>query len=71
MVNVAAAKANLSALIQEAVAGGEVIIARRGKAAVRLVVVEKARPQPIAGRWRGRVWMAPDFDAPLEDLADY
>ncbi|NJN31584.1 MAG: DUF2281 domain-containing protein [Synechococcales cyanobacterium RM1_1_8] len=25
----------------------------------------------LLGAWRGKVWMAEDFDAPLEDMAEY
>jgi len=25
----------------------------------------------VAGRLKGRIWIAPDFDAPLEDFAEY
>jgi len=38
---------------------------------VRLVVVDEARPRPVPGRMKGRLVMAPDFDEPLEDFAEY
>lgn len=25
----------------------------------------------LLGAWKGKVWMADDFDAPLEDMAEY
>lgn len=71
VVNVHEAKAKLSELLEEAVAGGDVVIARRGAPVVRLVVVDAARPRPVPGRLKGRIFMAPDFDAPLEDFTDY
>ncbi len=43
-VSLAAAKARLSELVAEAEAGGEVLIARRGKPVARLVPVE-----PVVG----------------------
>ena len=34
-------------------------------------VPSPAHPRPKFGSARGRVHMAPDFDAPLDDFADY
>ncbi len=70
MVDVDEAKAKLSELLDEALAGGEVVIARRGKPVVRQVRVAEPRPRAIAGRLKGRVWMSPDFDAPLPDFPE-
>jgi prevent-host-death family protein len=69
IVNIHAAKTNLSKLIERAEAGEEVVIARNGKPAVRLEpVVEPAeQPKRTKGSWlgslKGQIWMAPDFDA--------
>jgi hypothetical protein len=39
---------------------------------VELVPVPQTnRPRPVFGSARGRVQMAPDFDAQLDDFADY
>lgn len=41
---------------------------------VELLPVEQQqpeRPRPKFGSARGRVHMTPDFDAPLDDFADY
>ncbi len=69
-VNIAEAKAKLPELIDAVLGGREVVIARRNVPLVKLVVV-KAREKPVFGRLRGRIHMAPDFDAPLPDFADY
>jgi prevent-host-death family protein len=71
IVNIHEAKTHLSRLIQEALEGEEVIIARGNRPLVRLVLVESARPQRSPGWARGRVHMAEDFDAPLEDFGEY
>lgn len=70
--NVAEAKTHLSELIEAALGGDEVIIARNGRPTVRLVVVDPANKRRSVGFGRdlGLV-MAPDFDAPLDDFADY
>jgi antitoxin (DNA-binding transcriptional repressor) of toxin-antitoxin stability system len=63
-------EADLSRLIEEALAGEEIVIARGNEPVVRLVLVESARPQRSVGWARGLVALADDFDAPLDDFAD-
>ncbi len=70
-VNVHEAKAQLSRLIERALAGEDVVIARRNKPLVRLVVVREARPRRELGTSRGKIRMADDFDAPLDDFSAY
>lgn len=66
MLNLYDAKTQLSALVDEAAAGGEVIIAKAGKPLAKLVPFRRAvRRRPGLGR--GSVWMSEDFDAPLPD----
>ncbi len=66
------AKTHLSKLIQKALAGEEVIIANAGKPVVKLVPVEQPEKKIRQfGGWEGQVWMAEDFDAPLDDFKDY
>lgn len=55
------AKTHLSQLVERAAAGEEIVIAKAGVPRVRLVPVEE-RPPRVGGQWKGRVWMAPDFD---------
>ncbi|MBP7777780.1 MAG: type II toxin-antitoxin system Phd/YefM family antitoxin [Acidobacteria bacterium] len=65
-LNLYEAKTQLSALVDEAAAGGEIIIAKSGKPLAKLVPFRPvARRKPGLGK--GTVWMAPDFDAPLPD----
>lgn len=70
-VNVAEAKARLSELIDAALRGEEVTIARRNKPVVRLAALEQPRPRTTAGLFRGRIRIAADFDEPLDDFSDY
>lgn len=65
------AKTHLSKLIRQALAGEEVIIAKAGKPVVRLVPIEAPVRKPRFGGWEGQVWMADDFDAPLDDFKEY
>jgi prevent-host-death family protein len=65
------AKTSLSALVEEAAAGEEIIIAKNGKPRARLVPLssETGKPRPIFGLYKGRVRMTEDFDAPWpEDI---
>jgi prevent-host-death family protein len=71
-VNMHEAKTELSKLVERALAGEDVVIARAGVPVVRLVPVARAG-QRVLGQWRGKVKLAEDFDAPLPDevLADW
>lgn len=62
--NVAEAKAQLSRLIERALAGEEVIISKHGKPLVKLVPYTRdTRPRDMNMRiWEGEVHMAEDFD---------
>lgn len=66
-VNLHAAKTHLSRLVDEAVAGDDVVIAKAGKPMVRLVPVTPKRRRTGFGEDRGKIWIADDFDAPLPD----
>jgi prevent-host-death family protein len=69
MVNLYEAKTHLSKLVERAARGEEVVIAKAGEPKARLVPLEKRRAARKPGAWKGRLVVAPDFDAPLpEDL---
>jgi prevent-host-death family protein len=70
-VNVHEAKTHLSRLLERVERGEEVIISRAGTPVAKLVAVPAAKR--VLGADRGRVRIAPDFDAPLPDeiLADF
>jgi prevent-host-death family protein len=69
-INVYEAKTRLSELIRDVLAGEEVVIARHGTPAVRLVPYTKSKPvQP--GFLKGRVRWTEDFDEPLPDFDEY
>jgi prevent-host-death family protein len=66
MLNLYEAKTQLSALVERAAAGEEIVIAKAGKPRAKLVPIRPAaRRRP--GSAKGRIWMADDFDAPLPD----
>jgi prevent-host-death family protein len=67
-VNMHEARSQLSTLVGEVLAGGEVVIARAGKPISRLVPYRAAKGRRIPGRWKGQLWVADDFDATPEDV---
>lgn len=73
IVNIHAAKTNLSKLIERAEAGEEVVIARNGKPAVRLAPVESPPAKREKGSWlgslKGQIWMAPNMDEVDAEIA--
>ncbi len=71
-VNIHEAKTQLSKLIQEALRGKEVIIARGNQPVVRLDVLPEVRSRRKIGNAKGLILsMSHDFDEPLEDFRDY
>ncbi len=64
-VNIHEAKTHLSRLIELAVAGEEVTMAKAGKPVVKLVRVEQ--PRPILGSARGAFVLNDSWDKPLTD----
>ncbi|MFP5379927.1 MAG: type II toxin-antitoxin system Phd/YefM family antitoxin [Vicinamibacteria bacterium] len=67
-VNVHEAKTQLSRLLAEVEQGGEVVVARDGRPVARLIQYTPPAARKLrTGDWAGRVWIAPDFDAPLSE----
>jgi prevent-host-death family protein len=68
-INIHDAKTQLSKLVERAAAGEEIIIARGGRPAAKLVPFRskavKRKPGRMPGRMRGRIRPGRDFDAPL------
>ena len=64
MLNLYDAKTQLSALVDQAAAGAEIIIAKNGRPMAKLVPY-RATTRRRPGRAKGKIWMSADFDAPL------
>jgi prevent-host-death family protein len=74
--NLYEAKTGLSKLVEQAVAGEEVIIAKAGKPMVRLVPVdaEPSQKREWGKNFLGVTYIAPDFDEPVwtdEELEEF
>lgn len=74
-VTITEAKAQLSELIRQLPAGEEVVITENDQPVARLVAPiaeQTARKPRQPGTLKGTVlYMAPDFDAPLDDFKEY
>ena len=74
-VNVHDAKTHLSKLLERVEAGEEITLARAGRPVAKLVPYRRSTaPRPL-GIWRGKIWLAPDWDSPevnaeIADLFD-
>ncbi len=70
IANIHEAKSQLSRLIEQALSGEEVIIARAGQPVVRLVPIQVEASPRRGGQWKGRVRIAEDFDSLPAEIAD-
>jgi prevent-host-death family protein len=70
ILNIQEAKTHLSRLVEEVVAGGDVIISKAGKPLVKLVAVgASAGPRPL-GLLAGQVTESPDCWAPDPEVEE-
>lgn len=66
-INIYEAKTRLSQLVDQAVAGQDVVVSRHGKPLVRITRLQVAPRRIRFGVLKGRVRIAADFDASLPD----
>lgn len=69
IVNIHEAKTHFSRLVERAEAGEEIVIGRAGMPVARLVPFRVRKGPRKLGAWRGKVWMAPDFDDLPDEVA--
>ena len=65
------AKGKLLTLINAAIKGERVLIFKDDQEVVQLVPVVPPERRPQFGSAKGLIMMADDFDAPLDDFAEY
>jgi antitoxin (DNA-binding transcriptional repressor) of toxin-antitoxin stability system len=70
-INIEEAKSNLPDLIDAAINGEEVVIAKDAQHVVKLVPISQIKPRPQFGSAQGLISMSDDFDEPLADFAEY
>lgn len=68
IVNVHAAKTNLSRLLERAEAGEVIVIGRAGKPIARLIPYVPDRPKRTFGALKGQIRILPGFDALDEEI---
>lgn len=62
----------LAELIEEVKQGEEIVLTDQNQPVARLVAVSPSpRPRAKAGTLKGKIWMSPDFDKPLDDFKEY
>jgi len=70
--NIAEAKTHFSKLVQKAMLGEEVIIAKGNKPVLKLVLLDKPKRPRQPGSGKGQIlYIAPDFDVTPEAFKDY
>ncbi|MCX6066104.1 MAG: type II toxin-antitoxin system Phd/YefM family antitoxin [Chloroflexi bacterium] len=67
IVNIHEAKTHFSKFIDRVMNGEEIIIAKAGKPVARLLPIIDKPAQRHPGSAVGKIWVSPDFDAPLPD----
>lgn len=67
-MNIHQAKTELSKLVERAEAGEQIVIARAGKPAAKLVPLSTARGRRRLGLLDGKFRIPADFNAPLPDV---
>jgi len=70
IVNMHEAKSSLSRLVERALKGDEIVVSKAGQPLVRLVPVPRALKSRRPGRWKGRVWIARNFDTLPDEILD-
>jgi prevent-host-death family protein len=70
VIGIYEAKTRLSELVRDALDGKEVIIARHGKPAVRLVPMVPGKDDRELGFFARRIRIAADFDVTPDDLGE-
>jgi prevent-host-death family protein len=70
ITNISEAKAQLSALIQDVIAGKEVVIGKAGIPVARLVPFELNTKPRRPGALRGKIKISEDFDSLPDDIAE-
>ena len=69
--NMYQAKTKLSQLVNEALAGKQVILMNRGEPVAMVVPIPKSRRPRKLGFLKGKVKLLRGWDAPIEDFKDY
>lgn len=70
-VDISVAQTQITELLQSALQGEEIIITRDNHPILKLIQVSSQPKRRQRGSAKGQIWMAADFDEPLEDFKEY
>ena len=70
-VNYDDVKTQITDLIEAAMRGDKVVITKNGRQIIQLVPVKKPRHNRKFGSAKGKIKLAPDFNAPLANFSEY
>ena len=70
VVNIYEAKTHFSKLVERALAGEEIVIAKAGHPVAKLVAYSESSAPRAPGGWEGKVEIHEDFDELPPDLAE-
>jgi antitoxin (DNA-binding transcriptional repressor) of toxin-antitoxin stability system len=70
-ITLAEAQARLPDILGQLMPGQEITITEHGQPLAQVKRAERTSWPCQPGSAAGKVWMAPDFDAPIEDFKEY
>ena len=71
-VTIEQAQANLPKLIQQLQPGEEILITENGRPLAQMTKAKQSEGRRQAGAYQKQeFWMAPDFEAPIDDFKEY
>lgn len=62
ITNIYQAKTQFSKLINQVMAGNQVIIGKAGKPVAKLIPYQEKKATRSPGLWKGKMWMSKDFN---------
>lgn len=68
ITNIYNAKTNLSKLIEQVLAGNDVVIAKAGKPVAKLVSYKAEKKPRKPGAWKGKAWISDDFNDESDEI---
>jgi antitoxin (DNA-binding transcriptional repressor) of toxin-antitoxin stability system len=70
-IDIAEASTRIQQILSAALQGEEVIITRDNQPVLKLTQFLPTSKRRKRGSAKGQIWIAPDFDEPLEDFQEY
>lgn len=70
-INIHKAKSTLSSLIERALKGEKIVIAKNGKPVVTLEKIKKNRSKRTGGQFKGKIKISKDFDTLPEEFMSH